>query len=160
KIIKQQKLEGNVNQEILSALRRNMTRCKNKYIIYTDGAVNTRTKKKVLLNNMGIGWVQTNETQEWPEEEVALSFEGWPSSTIAELVAVWAALLTIPEEKQVEIYTDSNATIRNISRGLEQVDRKKILEKRNAIWILKIIYLIKSKNIQIELVKIKSHSRD
>ena len=61
---------------------------------------------------MGIGWVQTNKTQEWPEEKLALSLEDWPSSTIAELVAIWAAILTIPKEKQVEIYTDSNAAIK------------------------------------------------
>ena len=79
---------------------------------------------------------------------------------ITELVAIWAAVLTIPKEKQVEIYTDSNATIRNISRGLEQIDRKKILKKKNAIWIVKIIDFVKTKNIQIELVKIKSHSKD
>ena len=89
-----------------------------------------------------------------------MSFEGWPSLTIAELVAIWATLLTIPKKKQVEVYTDSNAAIRNISRGLEQVDRKKILKKKNAIWIVKIIDLVRTKNIQIELVKIKSHSKD
>ena len=82
---------------------------------------------------MGIGWVQTNETQEWPEEETSLGLEGWMTSTIAELVAIWAAILTIPRGKQVEIYTDSNAAIRNISRSLEQIDRMKVLKKKNAI---------------------------
>ena len=89
-----------------------------------------------------------------------MSLKGWPASTIAELVAIWAAILMIPKEKQLEIHTDSNAAIRNISRGLEQIDRKKILEKKNAIWILKIIDLIKTKSIQIELVKVKSHSKN
>jgi ribonuclease HI len=87
----------------------------------------------VTENRMGIGWVQTNETQEWPEEEIAIGLEGWQTSTIAELVAIWAAILTIPKEKQVEIYTDSNAAIRNINRGLEQTDKNKILKKKNAI---------------------------
>jgi hypothetical protein len=82
------------------------------------------------------------------------------TSTIAELVAIWAAILTIPRGKQVEIYTDSNAAIRNISRGLEQIDRMKVLKKKNAIWIMKIIDLINTKNIQIELVKVKSHSKN
>ncbi|CAG8799601.1 26605_t:CDS:2, partial [Racocetra persica] len=53
------------------------------------------------------------------------------------LVAIWAAILTIPKKKQVEIHTDSNAAIKNISRGLEQ-----------------------TKNLQIELVKVKSYSRN
>jgi ribonuclease HI len=55
---------------------------------------------------------------------------------------------------------DSNAAIRNISRGLEQIDRMKVLKKKNAIWIMKIIDLINTKNIQIELVKVKSHSKN
>src|SRR6185436_6479318 len=109
---------------------------------------------------MGIGWVQISEKQDWLEEEVALGLEGWPTSTIAELIAIWVAILTVPEKKQVEIYTDSNAAIRNISRGLEQTDRNKILKKKNAIWVIKIVDLIKTKNIQIELVKVKSHSKD
>jgi len=82
------------------------------------------------------------------------------TSTIAELVAIWTAILTIPRGKKVEIYTDSNAAIRNISRGLEQIDGIKILKKKNTIWIIKIINLINMKNIQIELVKVKSHSKD
>ena len=68
--------------------------------------------------------------------------------------------MTILKEKQVEIYTDSNTTIKNISKSLEQVDRKKILEKKNVIWIIKIIDLVRTKNIQIEFIKIKSHSKD
>ena len=109
---------------------------------------------------MGIGWVQISEMQNWPEEEIALGLDGWPTSTIAELAAIWAAILTIPRVKQIIIYTDSNAVIRNISRGLEQTDRDKILKKKNAIWITKIIDLIKTKKIQIELVKVKSHSKN
>ena len=66
----------------------------------------------------------------------------------------------MPKKTQVEIYTDSNAAIRNISRELEQVDRNKILKKKNAIWIMKIIDLIKTKDVQIELIKVESHSRN
>ena len=146
-MIKRQRIEEAISKKITEILRRNLTRSKNKYIIYTDSAANTRIKERTLVKNMGIGWVQMNEMQEWPEEELAFSFEGWPSLTIAELVAIWAAILTIPKEKQVEIYTDSNAAIRNISRGLKQVDRKKILEKKNAMWIVKIIDLVRTKNI-------------
>jgi len=32
--------------------------------------------------------VQTDETQKWPEEEVALGLEGWQTLTMAELVAI------------------------------------------------------------------------
>ena len=117
-------------------------------------------KGKRPNKTMGIGWVQISKMQNWPEEEIALGLDGWLTSTIAELAAIQAAILTIPREKQITIYTDSNAAIRNISRGLEQIDRDKILKKKNAIWIAKIIDLIKTKKIQIELVKVKSHSKD
>jgi len=88
-----------------------------------------------------------NKAQDWAEEEVALGAEGWPTSTTAELIAIWAAILTIPREKHIEIYTDSNAAIRNISRSLEHMNRNSILKRKNAIWIMKIIDLIKTKSI-------------
>jgi hypothetical protein len=44
-IIKRQKLNENVKQEILKTLRRNLSRNKNKYIIYTDSATNMKTKE-------------------------------------------------------------------------------------------------------------------
>jgi ribonuclease HI len=160
-IIKRQNLKENIVQEMIKVLRRNMIRNKNKFTIYTDGTANIKTKENSRSkSNMGIGWVQTDETHEWPEEELAVRLEGWQTSTIAELVAIWTAILTIPRGKQIEIYTDSNAAIRNISRGLEQVDKNKILKKKNAIWIMKIKNLIKTKNIQIEFFKVKSHSKD
>ena len=63
-------------------------RNKNKYIIYTDGTANLKTKKDMRIkNSMGIGQVQTDETQEQSEEELALSLEGWQTSMIAKLVA-------------------------------------------------------------------------
>ena len=136
-------------------------RNESKYIIYTDGATNGRdSKEPISKNDMGIRWVQTNEMQEWPEEKVAFGLEEWQTSMIAELVVIWVAILTIPKEKQIEIHTDSNAAIRNIGRSLEQADKNKIIKKKNAIWIMKIKDLVKTKNIQIELVKVKDHSKD
>jgi hypothetical protein len=75
-------------------------------------------------------------------------------------MAIWAAILTIPREKHIEIYTDSNAAIRNISRSLEHMNRNSILKRKNAIWIMKIIDLIKTKSIRIEWFKVKSYSKD
>ncbi|CAG8764610.1 4730_t:CDS:2, partial [Racocetra persica] len=39
-LAKRQKLRENVIQEIVEVLKRNITRSKNKYTIYTDGAAN------------------------------------------------------------------------------------------------------------------------
>jgi ribonuclease HI len=109
---------------------------------------------------MGIGWVQITEAQNWSEEEVALGVKGWPTSTTAEMLAIWAAILTIPKGKKLVIFTDSNAAIRNISKGLVYIDRNEVLKKKNALWVLKIVDIVKTKNIQIEWVKVKSHSKN
>ena len=51
-------------------------RNKNKYIIYTDEAANLKTKEDTRSrSSMGIGWVQTDEIQEWPEEKIALGLK-------------------------------------------------------------------------------------
>ena len=76
------------------------------------------------------------------------------------MLAIWAAILTIPKGKKLVIFTDSNAAIRNISKGLAYIDRNKVLKKKNALWVLKIIDIVKTKNIQIEWVKVKSHSKN
>jgi len=76
------------------------------------------------------------------------------------VIAIWAAVLTIPIEKKVELFTDSNAAIKNIGKGLACLDRNEVLKRKNALWVLKIIDIIRSKNIQIEWVKVKSHSRN
>ena len=65
-----------------------MIRSKNRYMIYTNKAVNVKSKKETPKRNMNIGWIQISEKQDWPEEEIALGLERWPTSTIAELVAI------------------------------------------------------------------------
>ena len=109
---------------------------------------------------MGIGWVQLGEEETWPEEEIALGLNGWPSATIAEIVAIWSAILTVPKGCTVVICTDSYAAIRNISRALQHVDIDQTLKRKNARWIMSIVGLVRSKNIRLEFRKVKSHSED
>ena len=47
-----------------------------------------------------------------------------------------------------------------INRATQEIGREKILKKKNAMWIMNIMSLIKSKNIRIDIVKVKSHSKD
>jgi len=54
-IVRRQKLKDSIGQEIVEVLRRNVTRNKNKYIIYTDGAANVKTKEDISRSSMGIG---------------------------------------------------------------------------------------------------------
>jgi hypothetical protein len=64
-IVRRQNLKDDISQKIVETLRRNIARDKNKYIIYTDGAANQKTKEDARSrSSMGIGWVQTDEMQE------------------------------------------------------------------------------------------------
>src|SRR6185295_6119593 len=129
------------------------------FIFYTDGAL-YKDKERNNIGKMGIGWVQVGKGEDWPEEETALRLEGWPSATIAELAAIWTAILTVPERKNIEVFTDSIAALRNINRAIQEIGVERILKKKNAMWMINIADLIKSKNIRIEIVKVKSHSED
>jgi len=144
--------------QLIKILRRKKERNKDRYVVYTDGAVYKRGGKD-SIGKLGIGWVQVGENNNWPEE-VALRLEGWPSATIAELAAIWTVMLTEPEGKQLEIYTDSSAVIRNISKALQDLSNERILKRKNAMWIMNIAGLTKSKNVKLKLFKVKSHSED
>ena len=55
-IIKRQKIRDTISKKITEILRRNLIRNKNKYIIYTDGALNTKAKEEAPgRDNIGIG---------------------------------------------------------------------------------------------------------
>jgi ribonuclease HI len=158
-LIRKQGLNSIITNQLVEILTRNKKRDKRKYSFYTDGAL-YKKKEENDIGKMGIGWVQVEEKEDWPEEEIALGLEGWPSATIAELAAIWAAILTVPEGKSIEVFTDSIAALRNINRALQSVEKERILKKKNAMWIMNIVGLIKSKNIKIEIIKVKSHSEN
>ncbi|PKK41121.1 ribonuclease H-like protein, partial [Rhizophagus irregularis] len=80
----------------------------------------------------------------------------WPSSTRAEIVAIFLALLT-PENSNVTIYTDSLGAIDSINLAFNSTTRT-WLKKTNNLIIIKIIILIREASINLKLVKIKGHS--
>ncbi|PKC55690.1 RnaseH-domain-containing protein, partial [Rhizophagus irregularis] len=75
----------------------------------------------------------------------------------AEIVAIFLALLTAPENSNVTIYTDSLSAINSINSTFDSTTRK-WLKKTNNLIIIKIIMLIRKASINIKLVKIKGHS--
>ena len=130
-LIKKQRLNETIMNQLIEILTRNKRKDKEKYICYTDGALyKGKEKGKSRVGKMGISWVQVGDRKDWPEEEVALRLERWASSTIAELAAIWAAILTVPEKKNIEVYTDSIATLRNISRAVQDMEEEKIIKKK------------------------------
>jgi ribonuclease HI len=116
-MIKKQKLDSKITAYLVEVLTRNKMRNKDEYTFYTDGAL-YKEKRVNSKEKMGIGWVQINKEGNWPEEETALGLEGWPSATTAEFVAIWSAILTVPEGKNIEVHTDSLVALRNINRAI------------------------------------------
>ncbi|EXX72314.1 hypothetical protein RirG_070440 [Rhizophagus irregularis DAOM 197198w] len=104
--------------------------------------------------NLGAAFYTNNEEGEY---SVYSSLSLWPSSTRAEIVAIFLALLTAPENSNVTIYTDSLGAINSINSAFDSTTRK-WLKKTNNLIIIKIIMLIREASINIKLVKIKGHS--
>jgi ribonuclease HI len=81
----------------------------------------------------------------------------WSSSTRAEIVAIFLALLTAPENSNVIIYTDSLCAINLINSAFNSTT-KIWLKRTNNLLIIKIVILIKEALINLKLVKVKGYS--
>jgi len=102
---------------------------------------------------MGAAFVVENE----PDLSAYTATEYWPSSTRAEIVAIFIALLTAPIQANIRIHTDSLSAIRALQNN--QIDHTRHwLRKTNALWIAKIGAIIKEKQLKVEYVKVKGHS--
>ena len=77
--------------------------------IYTDGSCNLRNPD----NMMGCGWIITNTPN--PITFFCKTIL-WPSSTRAELTAIWTALLALPSHANAIIHTDSQAALDGIKK--------------------------------------------
>src|SRR6266480_1098538 len=82
----------------------------------------------------------------------------WPSSTRAELLAIYTALLTVPINKSVVIYTDSQAAIDRIHRSSNFVRKFQWTNISNHTLLHNISHIIKFKSISVKYVKVKGHS--
>src|SRR5438477_10528706 len=91
------------------------------------------------------------------------SYLNWPSSSKAEAIAIFTALLTVPKSRKVEIFTDSQTCI-DILHKLQiphpKFTRRKLFKIKNwSIWI-KIREVIQSKKLKVKLTKVKAHEGD
>ena len=85
----------------------------------------------------------------------------YPSSTKAKLVAIFTALLTIPENTEIKIYMDSQVAIDGITKALDNwYHSRLILTLHNHSILFKIIELVKGKSLVLELIKVKGYSDD
>jgi len=81
--------------------------------IYTDGSLNKALATTNGSTIMGSGWFI-------PHLDISYGCASthWPSSTKAELIAIWTAVLAIPMHiNDVNIFTDSQAAIDGISKA-------------------------------------------
>jgi ribonuclease HI len=109
---------------------------------------------------MGIGWIVKREGLIDYSFSFSSSIESWPSSTRAELGAIWTALLVSPYKAQIHIFTDSKAAIEAIEGHQENSNLRNWFKTKNRSIIRQIKDCCIAKNLNLTLHKVKSHSGD
>src|ERR1051325_11017881 len=105
---------------------------------------------------MGAGWTNCTGTQQF-----SCSLTQWPSSTRAELAAIWTVLLTVPADAHAIVYTDSQAAIDGIKEISNlRSSRIKWFDTNNPTLKLLIKDCLTSKRLRITLIKVKGHSNN
>ena len=102
---------------------------------------------------MGLGWFNVSSCTSF-----YCAINKWPSSTRAELAAIWTALLTIPSYSTVQIYTDSAAAIQGITNALAIQQQAKWAKLNNITLLQHIRSCITSKHLTVSMHKVKGHS--
>ena len=122
------------------------------FVFYTDGSLIPDGPRQ---GTMGIGWIS---------EDLSISFHcslhQWPSSTRAELGAIWTALLTAPLSSHILIKTDSQAAIDGIRECLTSPSQHKWHKTSNPTLKNLIVDCIHSKDLHVRFIKVKGHSGD
>jgi ribonuclease HI len=110
---------------------------------------------------MGAAWIQAKGPN--PGSTFQARVSDWPSAYKAEITAIAAALLSVPINSTVQIFTDSQScvtTFKKLSLENPRMTHKRWIKKKHwSLW-LRIKDLIKIKNLQISLSKVKAHSGD
>ena len=74
-LIRKQELDSIITNQLTKILIRNKKRDKDKYIFYTDEAL-YKKKEENNTEKISISWVQVEEENDQPEEEIAIRLEG------------------------------------------------------------------------------------
>ena len=109
-------------------------------------------------NKMRIGWIVKLEDRLAKEISFSSSIGNWPSSTRAELGAIWTALLTTPVKVQVHIYTDSKTAIKAIKKYRDDNKLHNWFKAKNRSLLRQIQECCRAKNFDLKLHKVKGHS--
>ena len=100
-------------KELIEIYKKHAEKKQEKAFFYTDGSA----LRESYNTRMGSAWIRIPTEN---SKEIISSFKtanvGWPSSTKAELLAIYLALLTTEENCIVKIFTDSQNAINQINK--------------------------------------------
>ncbi|RIA86145.1 hypothetical protein C1645_829711 [Glomus cerebriforme] len=129
---------------------------RSSFIFFTDGSVldiGTPSCKA------GLGWLEIANPNLTSAFCARISHHA--SSTRAEIMAIFTALLSVPINSQVDIYTDSQCSISSFNRIMNPLTSLCRLHKiPNFLTWQAIKYIISSNNITVHLHKVKAHSNN
>jgi ribonuclease HI len=157
-LINKQRISKKLKEFLIKKLEDNQQEEEKRMIFYTDGSLKKSSISVENQDRMGASWIQVDLNEEKIQDEGYVSTENWPSSTKAELLAIWCVLLITPIKKEVKIYTDSEAAICSIKKGKVELRNKQWLRQKNYNLIKSIADILRIKQISLDLVKIKGHS--
>jgi ribonuclease HI len=126
--------------------------------IYTDGSLVVDSSSGRDEKKMGVGWVVVNENIDSSNLSFKCRIVDWPSSTRAELGAIWTAILVAPYEANVRIFSDSKAAIEGIQNFKGLMSIRSNFKTKNRSLISQIVDSCKTKLIKLEMIKVKGHS--
>src|SRR5437868_1049185 len=152
RVVKDKKL-----QVELSRLARSI-KGKKELDIYTDGSLVIEALEDKETKKMGIGWVIADDSSSNCSISFSCRISDWPFSTRAELGAIWAALLVVLYRASIRIFSDSKAAIEGIQNFQGLTNIRSNFKAKNHSLINQILDCCKTKEIKLELVKVKGHS--
>ncbi|RHZ83397.1 hypothetical protein Glove_95g62 [Diversispora epigaea] len=121
---------------------------------YSDGSL---TEQGTQHMRMGSAWIQTSGPQLLSTFLCGVS--SWPSSSHAEVIAIFTALLIAPSQCKVKINTDSQTCIDTFKYIMTRsLTTRQWLRLNNHVVWLKILETVKSKSLSVILFKVKAHS--
>ena len=126
---------------------------------YTDGAL-AGSSRELESGRMGAGWIVRNKEEIGSNISFSCSIENWPSSTRAELGAIWVVLLTASSRSQVHIFTDSKAAIEAIEKCMGNNKLRSWFKMKNRSLLRQIKDCCIAKSLKLSLHKVKGHSGD
>ncbi|RHZ85436.1 hypothetical protein Glove_66g100 [Diversispora epigaea] len=119
--------------------------------VYTDGSLETTLTENI----MGFGWV-IPEVKDYERLTFRGNIKNFPSSTRAELMTIFTALIVMPKRSKVIIYTDSACAIQNIKIITKQINTRKIwTENKNPVILQMINDIVQERRLKIICHKAK-----